>query len=250
MKTFDFKTALIVMLAILVIFLWWRSGNNYNKFQEQEALIKVANDSLQTMIDENGIQRARIAAFEAREIETFLQFQNADSLIIALQSKVKEFKDELKSAGTATVFTTVTKVDTHFVGGIQTLPGDTVRRDSFIYIYPKYVREFNLDNWVKGEITMGMDTLGLKANSRNEYSVVVGREKQGLFKKSKLFVEVTNSNPYSETTAVRAFKVSEDTKRVNFGIGAYGGFGATRIRDGTIHAGPQLGVGLLLKLNF
>lgn len=251
MKKLDIKTILIIALAALAIFFWWRSKSNYDKFEEQIALTEIANDSLKTWIDKEGVQRARIRAFETRETETFLRFKTTDSLIIALQGVVKNFEKELKNSGSATVFRTETRVDTFLVGDIQVLPGDTIRRDSFIELYPKYVREFDLGGWITGEITMGLDTLKLTGKSKNEYTVVIGEEKQkGWFKKPLAFVDVSNANPFSETVAVRTYKVKKEKKRVQVGIGAYTGYGATRIRDGTIVSGIQLGGGLILKLNF
>lgn len=251
MKKLDIKWIIIIALAALAVFFWWRSKSNYDKYEEQIALTEVAADSLQTWKDENGVQRARIRAFETRETETFLKFKTTDSLIIALQGMVKKFEKNLRNSGSATIFRTETKVDTFLVGSVQVLPGDTIRRDSFIELYPKYISEFNLGGWIKGEITMGFDTLKITGESRNEYSVVIGEEKQkGWFKKPLAFVDVSNANPFSETTALRTYKVKKEKKRVQVGLGSYVGYGATRIKDGTIQSGMQLGGGLVFKVNF
>tara|TARA_R110000796_G_scaffold231853_8_gene349959 strand:+ start:10892 stop:11647 length:756 start_codon:yes stop_codon:yes gene_type:complete len=251
MKKLDIKLIIIIVLAGLAIFFWWRSENNYNKYEEQVALTEVANDSLETWVEENGIQRARIRAFETRDAATFLKFKTTDSLIIALQGTVKKFEKNLKNSGSVTIFKTETRVDSFLVGGIEVLPGDTIIRDSFLEIYPKYKREFDLGGWITGEITMGLDTLGITGKSKNEYTIVIGEEKQkGWFKKPLTFVDVYNANPFSETVALRTYKVKKEKKRVQVGVGSYLGYGVTRIRDGTVVSGVQLGGGLILKLNF
>jgi|VirMetMinimDraft_7_1064189.scaffolds.fasta_scaffold02852_5 hypothetical protein len=250
-KFFDLKTIIIIALAILLLFFWWRGREKASQLGEQIAFNEVLTDSLKTWKDKDGINRARISVFESQETKTFLRLKTTDSLIMALQTKVNEFQKQLKNSGNVTVFQTETLIDT-ILHDIVVTHHDTISasEDGTWYIYPEYSKSFNLNDWVKGKVTMNrqeliIDSLKLK----NSYSVVIGEEKQGWFKKPIPFVEISNDSPYSETTAVRSYKVST-AKKKRFGMGVYTGYGATRIRDGTIQTGLQFGVGLTYSFTF
>lgn len=246
----DLKTIIIIILAGLLLFFWWRGRNKAIQLEEQIELTEVATDSLKTWKDKDGINRARIRVFESQEAKTFLRFKTTDSLILALQTKVAEFQKELKNSGSVTIFKTETRIDTVLKEVVITSHDTIIGEDGFVYIHPEYSKRFNLNDWVKGKITMNSQELRLDSISlKNVYSVVIGEEKQGLFKKPIPFVEVSNESPYSETNAVRTYRVTK-AKRKMFGLGLYAGYGATRIRDGTIHTGIQAGGGVTFSITF
>ena len=244
MKKIDIKTWVILGLILVILFLWWRSSKLKASLNESENFIEILGDTLKTWQDKEGKARAQIGVLQSAKEEAFLALQTSDSMVLALQKVVKEFKGKLANA---TVITTVTKVDTFF-NTIVIDSTDTDTIDGRIYVWPTYNSPFDLKGWITGEMTMNRDTAHLTQEIKNAYAVIIGQEKQGLFKKPKPFVEVINDNPYTETTGLRAYQVTDNSKKRRFNLGLYAGYGVTRLDDSSIRAGPQVGIGVTFKI--
>lgn len=85
------------------------------------------------------------------------------------------------------------------------------------------------NQWYRAEIRAGRDSTKLKLLTRNEYAVIIGSEPRyagigGFFTSPRYFAEVINSNPYTETTSLRAYQLKMP-KIKRFGVGPYIGFG-------------------------
>jgi hypothetical protein len=133
---------------------------------------------------------------------TFLQVKSKDSSIIALQNQVQYYKSLLKHNGSVSNVSTVTIVDT-------IIHTDTISNvtDTF---------NINLDklfnNWITGYIAGNHNNTRLAFNVKNEFSVIIGYESQGIFKKDKPVAIITNANPYTKTTALRVYSVQDNNK--------------------------------------
>lgn len=215
--------AVIVILAILYF-------NKRNELQEQLTLNEAVNAKLETWVDKDGLNRAKIQALETSNTKTFLALQTRDSSIIQLQKDVKSMNRYLKKQGSVTNFSTQTDIVTS--GETEVIPNDIEPE------YPIYKSQFNLidknnKSWVLGESIASKDSTFIDLDIINEYSLTIGREPQGFLGlgKSKSFADVKNLNPYSRTTSLRTYQVTLPRPK-RFGIGpvvAYGvgenGFG-------------------------
>ena len=78
-------------------------------------------------------------------------------------------------------------------------------------------------------VTSNRDSTNLNIRVRNEYTVVLGYESQGLFKpkRKKPFAEVKSKNPYTEIDGLRTYQVSSP-KEKRWGIGPYIGVGVNQ----------------------
>jgi len=149
----------------------------------------------------DSLHHARAQAIESERASLFLAARARDSLVRELQAEVRRHKKRLERGGSVAVAKTETRVDTVFAGS-----------------------SFDLGGWVSGSVSLSGDSVLLGLRVRNEYSVVTGHEKRGLFSRPAPFVEVTNRNPWTETVALGGYRVSLPRER-RFGIGPVAGLG-------------------------
>ena len=220
---------------IVLGFLSWKYFQDRQKLKERENLEEALNAKLDLWKDKDNINHAKIQVLETRNTKDFLALKSNDSTVKELQKVVKEFGKYLKKQGSATVVTTSTDVNTSSGTEVSFLPGDS--------IFPIYKSKFNLQGWVVGNTTASKDSTNLILSIKNEYAVVIGREKQGLFKPDKPFVEVINKNPYTQVKSLRTYEVSlPSTKR--WGIGPVGAIGIGLDKD------PSLGIFIGLGVQY
>jgi len=118
-----------------------------------------------------------------------------------------------KKTISATVLSTATSITVSSSTAI--VSKDTVRKDSLIYIYPKY--KFNKGDTLKNKweeiyATADKDSFNLHYKIFNEFNITHNRyEKQKvkgrLFKQKIPMVNVVNLNPKTETRELKAFAV-------------------------------------------
>lgn len=215
--------AIIVILATLLL-------NSRRELEEQIILQEAIHAELETWIDKDGVNRARIQSLETSNTKDFLKLTTKDSSIIALQKSVKSMEKYLKKQGSVTNFSTST--------GIDTSAKTKVIENKVQPQFPIYWSDFNLQDkqgksWVYGNSTATKDSTTLKLNVINDYSVTLGIEPTGFLGlgKGKPFGDVKNYNPYSVTEELRTYQVTIP-KPKRFGVGpvvAYG-FGTTSIK--------------------
>jgi hypothetical protein len=114
----------------------------------------------------------------------------------------KELNDlKIKKPTSITKFKTVTEIDSVYVYFSQKLPCDTFKYD-FTYA----------EEWfsLNGTIT---DTNLLLSNLLipNDWSVIVGEKKNGLFKRNEKIVAITATNPYIKTTQINNYSIKPNT---------------------------------------
>jgi len=231
MKTEQIKTvAIIVLIALVGGFAYW-GYNQMQKKEEQVQLNQALASELETWKDKDGFNRAKIEVLETQSTKTFLAIQTQDSLIKELQELVEKNTRYLKEVGNSvTLLEGVTKFDTVYETKKEPIPIKN--------LFDRFITDTITNRWITAAFgikldslpnnTFAVDSTKFSLSVTNKYSAVIGREKQGFLGlgKSKPFVEITNYNPYTETTSLRTYQVSERAEK-RFGIGPAFGYGVT-----------------------
>ena len=207
---------LILLLAIVI--LCAVEKNNRIKIKEQNNLLESLNTDLIKWKTKDSLNHAKIQVIKTQRINDFLELENKDSLILELKKEVKKHKKNITTGGNSiTIFETNTNIKN---SSKTKIVSDTLKN------YPKYKSNINIDDWVIGNVFANKDSTKINLKIKNAYSVVIGSEKQGLFKKTKPYVEVINKNPFSETKSLRTYQVSlPKQKRFSLGISVNYGIG-------------------------
>lgn len=200
------KDIIIVILILLMGLLTYALFSSYETKRELDNLLEASSADLKVWRDKDGKSTAKIEQLTTQNTSTFLKLNSKDSTINRLQSVVEEYKNKLKGSGSATVVDTGTNIDNK--GQTTVNARDTVYLDNKIYIYPEYINDFNLDNWVTGSIKANRDTTEININIKDSYKVVLGSERSSLFGKRKPFALVTSENPYTEIKDLKSYQVS------------------------------------------
>jgi len=216
------KTNLILIAVViaLAITLGVVISKYTSKFAEKDNLIESLGSTVKTWKDKDSISHSKIAVLQTQELEDFLRIQTADSTVTNLQELISDYKKRLKHKGSATIIESSTNVvttsptvvyydSTSYSGTSKTKPSD---------VMPIYSSNFNLKGWVIGEVIASEKETKIEMSIKNKYSLVIGEEKQGLFKKRKPFAEVTNENPYTRIKTLRTYQISKSrVKRIGIG---------------------------------
>lgn len=233
----NFKTisVTIIILLISIFSTVYLINIDYKRTKQKINLIKSLQDSLQIYKNKDNNEVAKIGTINS-STKDFIDLKIKDKEIQELQKLVKEYKNKLKNQGSVTKFSNNTKVETKTITKIEY---DTIIKNNIQEIYPKYKSNFNLNNWVVGDIIASKDSTNINLGVKNKYAVIIGEESQGWFKPKKTFVEVINYNPYSSTEKLRTYQV-EKPKNKLFSIGPYIGVGINQERKFI----PSVGIGL------
>ena len=231
------KTLSILLMAscIVSIIQYFVITNKSDRITEKDNLITALNAKVETWKDKDSLNHAKIQVLETEKVRDFISIKSSDSTIVKLQALVKEYKNKIKNQGSITHIGSETGIE----GSAPTI---ITKIDS---IYPTYTSNFNLKGWVTGTTVSDKNKTTIDLKVKNEYSVIVGEERQGLFKPKKPFVEVINRNPYTETTALRTYQVTQKPPK-KFGIGPVAAYGVEL--NGTPSFGVFVGIGLQYNL--
>ena len=213
------KTTSIVSIVLIIVLSFFivRSRNQDKIISEKTNLINALNDTVKIWKDKNGISHSKTEVIKTSSISDFLKQNVKDKETKELQNVVKENKNRLGKQGSVTKFNGIIEFETE----IPTLR-DTVYipKDGLVIKKPVYNSSFDMDGWVVGSVKASEDSTKINLRIKNDYTVIVGEEKTGFLGlgKRKPFVEVTNKNPYSETTSLKTYQV-ENYKIKRFGVG-------------------------------
>lgn len=225
-----------VFLIVAIIALFFLLYTCYNRNDNSKLVNPILNDNLKTFKDKDSLNHTTNNVIESKATD-FIDLEVKDKQIVELQQLVKKYKKELSKKGSATNFTSQTKIDEIF--GIKK---DTIYvkiKDNHTIKLHQYEYDINLKDWVKGTAFANKDSLKLKLNIKNEYSVIIGEESQGWFKPKKPFVEVINKNPYSETIQLKTYQVqTKPIRKIGIGPGVYYGIGSN------FQFQPFIGIGI------
>ena len=229
-KITDFK--IFICFIILLLLGMVISLKYCNKQQDIINMHNAINDSLVKVKNKDSTETATIALMQASNAKLILELQTTNQEIKNLQDEVRKYKDKIKNGGSITNHTTVT----NYYNSTNTY---TTLENGFV-VYNGTNKD---KTWIDWTSKATKDSTSLKLKVINAYSIIIGEEKQGLFKKPKPIVEVINKNPYSSTTSLRAFEVKDNTSNKRFGLGVQGGVGITMFGFT-----PYLGIGVSYNL--
>lgn len=225
-----------IIIAAVLISIRGCEDHRFKKEQENNLLRGVISDTLIKKRNPDSSQVATIGLLQADKAELLLAIQTKDETIKQLQAVVKANEGKIKNGGSVSIFTTSTNysatVSTTIQPNVAGAVGDSC--------HPTYSAADSTE-WVEWSTLANEDSTSLHLKVKNAYSVLIGSERIGLFKR-KPIVEVTSLNPYTDIRSLRAFEV-KDTRKERFSFGIQMGYGVT------LHGlGPYLGVGGQFKL--
>lgn len=208
------KDILLIVLTILVLFF----GNSYyfnsQKLTESTELLSSLNSKLELSENKLGQEVAKREIIETYNTKMFTRMELQDSTLKDLQKLVKDNRKLIKNSGSATILEGETIIDNSTITNIyQDKDSNVVYKSTF------------KNEWIDYTIMAKKDTTSLNLKFINKYDIVLGYEKQGLFKKKKPYANVTNHNPYTKTKELRTYQVKQKPQRFTLGLQA--GYGIT-----------------------
>lgn len=212
-----------VLFIGLTVFLTFQLKSVRRQLDVQRNLVSSLNSEAEVWRDKDSILHAKIQIIETENVKEFLAIKNVDESVKALQAEVKKFQKYLKNVGSVTMVSSTTTVDTTLTS--VTTSKDTIKIRDTIKIFPEYRRKFNLQDYVFGNIIADKDSVRIQLKIKNDYSIVIGEENKGPFRRGKPFAEVINNNPYSDLLNIKTYQVKSYTrKRFSIGPVVGGGF--------------------------
>jgi hypothetical protein len=222
------KAGLVFFIIAFIGHIYFNGMND--KIKAIELKYQMATDKMVTYRNADSTHVSRISVLQDENARVLLKTKSKDSSILFLQAEVKKYKGKIKEPGSSV--TTITNNTSAHGTSPTTIPNPVSPSPT---VYPVYNSIFNSE-WISLAINARHDSTNWKLRIINKYSVVIG------FEKGKPFAEVTNKNPYTETTSLRSYEVTvPKPKRV--GIGFQAGYGVTK--NGI---GPFVGIGLSYNL--
>lgn len=193
-------------IAFALVIISYNTCNNYkNNYDEQSNLIVSMQDSVKYYKNKQGEFVAQIANLQGSK----------ENLLRVIGDQDKKLARLIKSnARAGAVFAQTTKIDTVLITKTDTVNG-IIERNSSIS-----------DKWMTIEVKEKDDSLRAKVEMRDELSVSFKNVSQGLFKKKKSVVEVTNANPYVKIEGLRSFEIPQKKSNLKFWVGVGIGAGA------------------------
>ena len=208
---------------------------------ELQNFYNASQDTIKFWKNRDGENVSRITALSFERIEDFIRIRTKDDTIKQLQNLVTKYKKQLNNGGSATIIHTVTEYDTTYISNIHL---DT------IYFPTVTLLDSVRNKWISSRFGFinGNTTFSLSVD--NVYSVVIGEENRGLFKKTRAFAEVTNHNPYTKTKVLRTYQVAKK-KQNHWGIGPNFSVSAIPVLSGGsvgLQFLPTVGIGVQYNL--
>ena len=200
------SSVILILLTISSILLY---NNERRKRITVSNLYNSSQDTIRFWKNKNGENVARIFVLSSEKLEDFLKMKTKDDTIIRLQTLVKEYKKQLHNQGSATIIQTITEYDTTYV---------TNNLLDTIYFPNITILDSISNRWISTKFGFDRGNTIFSLRVDNLYSVVIGEESRGLFRKKEPFVEVTNHNPFTETAMLRTYQVTQ-TKHSKWGVG-------------------------------
>ena len=217
----------ITVLVVLCIFLF--RGCSYEESLKEElmtsnTLHNAVNDSLTQYKNKDSLWVAQTTVLVGtiqtikREHSKKYQFQNAeiDRLVNLINKRTES----------ATVFNTVTHIKENVKVEHRV---DTVHHFDSTYISSKIIVNHR-NEWIALSLEATNDSANFDLSVINKYDVSIEREKWEIFspfKKRETKVQVTNLNPYTQTTQLESFIPLKEKKKyrgLKYGVAFVAGF--------------------------
>ena len=180
MKNNNYFISLLIIAIAFIGGLFMMRNKYKNQLEERKELISSLNDTIKTWKDKNGNSVSEITLLQTSKVNDFLEIQSKDKEIQELQAIVKDNKSKLGKQGSVTNITTNTKADISALTKI-----DTVIIDNTKHIV--YKSNFNLKNWITGNVIAAKDSTKINLSVKNQYSVILGEEGSFFSKKNCCF---------------------------------------------------------------
>lgn len=221
------KNLLLLVPTVILIFMVWKGCEDKKTLSDYEAAELAMNDTIQKWKDENSRNVAKISVINTLNKKQFLAIESNNKEIKELQALVEDYKKQLREGGSATIIRTETIFDT-VIDWRDKFIHDTLNICNF--------SDTISNDWIWNSLALTNGILEYDLKVIDKYSIVIGEEKQGWFKKRKPFVEVTSENPYSEVKTLRTYQVpGSEPKR--FGVGPQVGVGINQFLQPSIYLG-------------
>ena len=159
--------------------------------------------------NKDGENMAKISVLTSTSAKAFTKIVCKDDTIKQLQKLVKKYEKQLSNSGSATIIQTITEYDTTYVSTHQL---DT------IYFPTSTILDSVSNRWIKSRFGFVNGNTVFSLNVANDYSLVIGEESRGFFKRKETFAEVTNHNPYTTTKTLRTYQVAVQRQK-RWGVG-------------------------------
>lgn len=194
-----------IVIAVVLNLRLVKSCNNNRKIEkEKQFLIEALSDTIKYYRDENQQNVARLQVIQYENAENFIKLASANDEIKRLQELVKKSG---KNTSVATQIITKTVVDTTY-------------HLEKIYSGWKHDLKQTFGNWITGELSFA------PTDKTNEFGEIIYFSRVNLQVHDKLnivhkkdadgrmFVEITNENPFSKIESLRSYYKTEDKPKI------------------------------------
>ena len=180
------KFVLIFLVGALFVYLTREVHNHKQNAEMYAQLTQSLTDSLTQHKDSLGRVVYRISALEARNEQAFKDLIVKDSTIKKLQAAVDAYTKQIS------IINSTTSASKDFKFGNQINPGNYF---------------FDFDGWIKARLSVTTpEDMTLSVEVINELSVMHKVDPET----GKMYVEVTDANPYVRTHALRSYYRTND----------------------------------------
>lgn len=241
MKKYFKKDYLIVLLVILLMGVGYFLYNTHSKLTEIVGINIAINDTVTQERNDKGELITKVSLLTTQKTNAFTDLTIRDKEIKYLQKVIRNYTSFNKRLMTAIVIKN--KIIASYRDSVNNIIIDSIIVNN--RIYPTYYREFSLYNkdnpkdttrWVYGNTRIGLKTFSTDLVIVSEQDVIIGQERQGVFRPFKTFAIIKNKNPYEKTGSFKAYSKTK-MKAKQFGLGVFVGMG--------VHSG---GLGLVIGI--
>lgn len=188
MKNAKIIAVFAAFLALLTYCLDLRS-----ELRKSAGSVAALSSEVKIWRDREGRSRARADVLEIRSFQFLEELETKDADIRRLKELQKSHKRLIKKQGALITALQRTDVDVDVPASVDSSGGVSGAVD--------------LSGWITGRLGFRSDSLFANLQVRNRYSVVLGYQRVGLFKR-KMVAEVINDNPFTHQESLRAVHVS------------------------------------------
>lgn len=207
MKQFKTTSLLIVILIIIMIALigWTKVIKRNNDIKEIQNFFDVTKAELIRTTNSLNQETVKREALVLGNTELLRNLDSRDSTIRFLQNTVARYENDNKRLRNVVVV--LTNTIAVYEDSIKNTIVDMITINDTIF--PTYRRDINMfDHWITGSVELGINKFNINQTVYNKYSVTSYTEKQGLFKRPTLYVEIHNENPYTTVIDFRDYQIS------------------------------------------
>lgn len=240
-KTEWLQAILILILLLLCFWLYYKSVRAEEKLDETNEMYKDASKETLFYKNKYGESVALSHLVGTQKVSDFVDAIFSDPAMIALQKAVKENGDKIKKGGSVTYITSKGEIDKEVPSDVYV---DPVTKDT------AFTSSFE-DKWITYDTKATKKSTKLNLTYRDEYEVVIGREKDStlsffkrLFSEPESKVWVTSKSPYNKIENMKAYQVKDQIPS-RWSVGVTGSYGYD-LRE--VRLVPHVGIGVSYRL--